>query len=333
MKRRLILLLSLLCLSGEAEELPYTKKVKLAWDEVERSQGYELEIYKGELLFHKEITTQLSWETRLEPSLYKYRVRALDEFGRFGNWTSFEEFHIKPKEILLADSSKASKKTKLSHVDFAVAYGFYDYRSEAGGFGFGKANGASEFAVEGDLNYWVLSRLGLGLGVSYTSSELSGISLSYPDMNMSLRYLLFSDSSFYFNPLLSIEYQNTPEFMATGTSPSSLKGNLITTIGIALGAEFGFQISNIWALSAWFRYISPVSFSGSNVQNGVADASTFYKYGFGISYAFKPRWDAILEYTSDYHKASYETQNNRTNLYKNSSRVGLGLRVLFGDAK
>lgn len=317
---------------ARGQEAPYTKKVKLGWDEVEKSQAYELEVFKGTVQIVKETIIALTWESRLEPGVYKYRVRALDEFSRYGKWTPFEEFTVKePEKRKEPDFVKAIARSSAS---LGLNYGHFDYGSEIDGLGFGSAKGANDFSIEAEGQYWFWKYFSAGVEASYVMATLSGVDVNYTDFAAVFRYSVLRNSRFYIYPVLSLNYVNTPELLSSSSATiPALEGSSVKTMGIGAGAEAGWQFSNSWIAGGSFRYIWPMSISGSNVEKGVTDSSTFYEYGIDVNYFLNSRWSVGLKYTYEYRKVSYDSGIGRNNLYKDAYRLGLTLKALFGDPK
>ncbi len=314
-----------------AQEATDLKKVKLAWDEVEDSKAYELEIYKEETLFLQQNFSSLEWHGRLEAASYKYRVRAIDEFDRPGEWTPFESFSVKSNkskdQIELSEETIYRRKASLG---FHAAWGSYEYKNQVTGLGSGKLEGGNSLGIGADLSYWLWERFGFDLSGTQNYSTVQSVDVSYAEFSLALKYALFSKSRIYLNPLLSFEYQNTPEFFVDTATLGTLQSNLIQSMGVGIGLEIGALLSKSWILGAHARYINPFSLKGDAVGKSSPDSATFYRYGLNLQYYWFPQWLLGMELGGDRRELKYEL-NNKKQIERDELRLVFFTRYVFSD--
>jgi len=318
---------------GLAQDTSELKRVKLAWDEVEDSKSYELEIYKEEVLLLQQSFSALEWQGKLEAASYKYRVRAIDEFDRPGEWTAFEAFTVKNKVIKdksqLADEKIYKRNPSLG---IHVAYGSYEYRNQVSGVGSGKLESGTSLGLGGDLSFWLWDKLGIDLSGTHNNSTVQNVDVSYAEFNLAVKYALFRQSRIFLNPSLSFEYQNTPEFFVDTATLGTLQTNLIQSMGLGLGLEIGTMLSETWTLSAHARYIHPFSLKGDVVAKSSPDSATFYRYALNLQYYWLPQWLLGLELGGDHRELKYEF-NNKKQIERDELRLMLFTRYVFSSAE
>jgi hypothetical protein len=314
---------------GFSQEVESLKRVKLSWDEVEDSKAYELQVYKDEELSSEQIVSSLEWEAKLPLGSYKYRVRAIDAFDRPGVWTDFEEFKVASKGDQKSPSlTSGLDYSRRSSIGANLSWSQYDYSSQIGKLGSGNLSGGTALGVGADLHLWMWNRWGLDIKGSYISSKVEGVGVSYPELSLGLKYALLEQSKFFLNPLISFEYQNTPEFMFSSTSFAGFKRNLINSMSLGFGAEFGTALSEQWILQAHARYIWPFKIEGDGINSSLPDSALMYKFGLNLQYFWTPHWLVGLELGGDYRELSYMGQG-KSEIEKNSYYLMLFSRYVF----
>lgn len=309
------------------------KRVKLAWDEVEDSKSYELEIYKEEVLLLQEKLTSLMWQGDLGPASYKYRVRAIDEFNRPGEWTALASFSVKiVKTKVNPDVVKKKLIERNASLGIHAAWSSYKYKNQVSGIGSGKLDGGTSLGLGADLDFWLWNRLGVELSGTHNSSSVQSVDVSYAEFSLALKYALLTQSRIFLNPLLSLEYQYTPEFFVDTAALGALKANLVRSMGMGVGLEFGSLLSDSWLLGAHARYIQPYSLEGDAVGKSSPDSATFYRYGLKLQYYWVPQWLLGIELGGDYRELKYQL-NNKKQIEKDELRFILFTRYVFGSSQ
>lgn len=92
----LALFLSAALAAAEAPTL--TRKAVVAWEKDPYAVRYEMEITRDGVDFARPTidakTTE--WTERLDPALYRYRIRSIDKLDRAGKWSSWKSLEVKP---------------------------------------------------------------------------------------------------------------------------------------------------------------------------------------------------------------------------------------------
>jgi hypothetical protein len=80
--------------SGGAEV--HAKKVKIEWQKIEGSTLYEVQIQKDGKQILNKTTDDPYWKGSLDPGIYSYQIRAIDEMQRPGDWTGARALVVAP---------------------------------------------------------------------------------------------------------------------------------------------------------------------------------------------------------------------------------------------
>jgi hypothetical protein len=104
--------MALLSLLGMGVSLPaFAKKAVIEWESMEGAQSYEIE-FQNEGKKHIEKTHQTNWKKELNPGVYQYRIRGVDQFKRPGEWSEWANLILMPEERIQLVSPQDNEKMR-----------------------------------------------------------------------------------------------------------------------------------------------------------------------------------------------------------------------------
>lgn len=317
---------ALMVLADEAEQ---TKKVKLSWDSVNEATDYELEIKNQEKVLMTEKVKALEWETRLPVGNYSYRVRAIDEFGRPGEWTTEEVFEIAFKDKSNSRDYDRALGKPSSSLALQLSSGRYDYKSRVSDLGFGNINSAEDFTAAVELDYWISPKFGIKVLGSYNKMQVSGKDIGNYALGAAAVYPLIFTQKLYFVPALGLNYQSFPGLYFDLPDPNTLQVKDIGVLSLSAGIDAGFYLSERLSVVGKIGYLLPYRL---NMQGGDAkepSSSNFLQARLGVSYVISDGWDLGLFYGMENRELGLKTDKGTANIEKKSQEIMLQNKLRF----